>query len=87
MIRAGDRVRWDTQVGRTMVDGYASDPDEEWDVVPAGTGTVLAVARGNIPTELGNFATNRRSYIVRSDEDFIAGIDRKLVWLVDLRSE
>jgi hypothetical protein len=89
MIRPGDRVRWDTQVGRTIADGDSSDSDaENWNVVPAGTGIVFAVARGNIPGDTRIIATtNRRSYIVRSDEDFMAGKARKVIWLVDIHPE
>jgi hypothetical protein len=43
----------------------------QWDAqgtIPAGTGIVLAVAQGCIPTAAGMVEGNRRSYIVRSDE-------------------
>jgi hypothetical protein len=82
MIRPGDRVRWDTQAGRTI----EYDPDAWGHIVPAGTGIVLAVARGNIPKDTFIDTTpNSRSYIVRSDEDW--PIDRKLLWLVDIHPE
>ena len=86
MIHPGDRVRWEAQPGRT-IEGY--DWNAEGLVVPAGTGIVLAVARGDIPmSKWIERGANKRSYIVRSDEDFNnPQIDRQLLWLVDIRPE
>lgn len=84
MIGPGDRVCWEEQGGRMFDTGYCG-PDGF--VVPAGTGIVLAVARGAFPERTAISSDfNKRSYIVRSDESF-AEFGRTLVWLADVRPE
>jgi hypothetical protein len=86
VIHPGDHVRWDAQPGRT-IEGYVWDA--EGFVVPANTGIVFAVAHGFIPGSNGiENGVNKRSYIVRSDEDFTnQQIDRVLIWLVDIHPD